>query len=212
MIIASGPVGGTMEGTGTFSVVTKGPMTNGALSSQANGFMGAYMKFAGFDSVVIQGAAKEPVYLYLHDGVAEIRDATALVGKDTWETQDAITKELGKSERQLSVFSIGPAGEHCVEQIQPSAAAGRDVAGDRGRSRRGDVGLVDPCSTPPIAGVVRDHHVDQVHAAAEHHSSTPDPRGVEIDRHRRQRAPLVDMDPAPVVGDRVALYQAAGER
>ena len=83
LIFASGPLGGTIGGTGTFSVITKGPMTNSVLSAQANGFMGAYMKFAGFDVVIVQGAAQKPVYLYLRDGQAELSDASGLEGKDT---------------------------------------------------------------------------------------------------------------------------------
>lgn len=56
LIVASGPFGGThIMGSGTISVVTKGTMTNGATSSQANGFMGACMKFAGYDAVIFQG-------------------------------------------------------------------------------------------------------------------------------------------------------------
>jgi len=52
IIIASGPLGGTLvSGTGTFSLVTKGPMTGLAVSTQANGFLGAFLKFAGFDGV-----------------------------------------------------------------------------------------------------------------------------------------------------------------
>ena len=61
--------------------------------------MGAYMKFAGYDAVVFQGIAKRWVYLYMHDGKAELRDAAHLVGKDTWETEDAIKAELGYTER-----------------------------------------------------------------------------------------------------------------
>jgi aldehyde:ferredoxin oxidoreductase len=45
-------------GSGTFCTVTKGPLTNGAVTTQANGFMGAYLKTAGFDAVVVHGIAK----------------------------------------------------------------------------------------------------------------------------------------------------------
>jgi aldehyde:ferredoxin oxidoreductase len=113
-ILASGPLNGTIGGTGTVAGVTKGPMTNGAACVLASGFFGAYIKLAGFDAVVIQGAAKQPVYLYLHDNIAELRDARRLMGKDTWETEDLIAKELGKRESEISVFSIGCAGEHLV--------------------------------------------------------------------------------------------------
>lgn len=116
LILASGPLGGTrVPGSGSFSVVTKGAMTEGATSTQANGFFGAYLKFCGYDAVVVQGAAKKLCYLYIApDGSAEIRDGSGLAGKDTWDTEDAIKQELGYSEHQMSVFGIGPAGEHMV--------------------------------------------------------------------------------------------------
>ncbi|MFH1560838.1 MAG: aldehyde ferredoxin oxidoreductase C-terminal domain-containing protein [Chloroflexota bacterium] len=116
LIMATGPLGGTRTGgSGTFSISTKGCLTNGATSTQANGFMGAFMKFSGYDALIFQGAAKRWLYLYLHDGVAELRDAQHLMGKDTWETEDAIKADLGYSEKRMSVFSIGPAGENLVK-------------------------------------------------------------------------------------------------
>ncbi len=116
LIVASGPLGGTrMGGSGTISIVTKGPLTNGAVATQANGFMGAYMKFAGYDAVIFEGAAKRWVYLYMHDGKAELKDAQHLLGKNTWETEDAIKAELGYAERGMSVFCVGPAGENLVK-------------------------------------------------------------------------------------------------
>ncbi|MBI2865394.1 MAG: hypothetical protein HYX94_12645 [Chloroflexi bacterium] len=125
LIIGSGPLGGTkIMGSGTISIVTKGPMTNGATSTQANGFLGAYLRLNGYDLVVFQSASDRLVYLLIDDGKAELRDAAHLAGKDTWETQDAIAAELGKSEREVSVFSIGPAGENLVKFAA--------VAGDKG--------------------------------------------------------------------------------
>ncbi|OGP65270.1 MAG: hypothetical protein A2170_13845 [Deltaproteobacteria bacterium RBG_13_53_10] len=113
MIWASGPFGGTrLSGSGTLCVVTKGPMTNQAASSQANGFFGAYLKFSGFDAVVMDGALEKWGYLLIKDGKAELRDASHLLGKDTWEIEDMIRSELG--EKRLSVYGIGPAGENLV--------------------------------------------------------------------------------------------------
>lgn len=116
LIVASGPLGGTrVGGSGTISIVTKGTLTGGAVASQANGYMGAFMKFAGYDGVIFQGMANRWLYLYMHDGKAELRDAQYLLGKDTWETENAIKEELGYSEKQMSVFCIGPAGENLVK-------------------------------------------------------------------------------------------------
>jgi aldehyde:ferredoxin oxidoreductase len=91
VIISTGPVNGCrIAGAGSFNVVTKGTLTGGATSSQANGYFGPYLKFSGFDAIVIKGQAKEWLYLYIHDGIAELKDAKSLLGKDTWETEEHI--------------------------------------------------------------------------------------------------------------------------
>ncbi|MFH0846559.1 MAG: aldehyde ferredoxin oxidoreductase C-terminal domain-containing protein [Chloroflexota bacterium] len=116
IIMASGPLGGTRyPGSGTYSVVTKGPLTNGAGTCQANGYFGAYLRFCGYEGIIIQGKAPKLSYLYIHDGGAELRDAKHLAQKDAWETEDLIKKEFGKREREMSVCDIGPAGENLVK-------------------------------------------------------------------------------------------------
>jgi len=116
MVMAAGPLGGTtVGGSGTFSVVTKGALTNGAVAAQANGFFGAFLRFSGYDGIILQGRAKRWVYLYIQQGRAELRDASHLLGKDTWETSDLVKAELGQGERGMSVASIGPAGENLVK-------------------------------------------------------------------------------------------------
>jgi aldehyde:ferredoxin oxidoreductase len=122
MMFFTGPLAGTrVSGSGTFAVVSKGCCTNLAGASQANGFLGAYLKFSGFDGIILQGQAANWQYLHIHDGIAELKDARHLLGKDTWETEDAIKKELNK---QCSVFCIGPAGENLVRFAA--------IAGDHG--------------------------------------------------------------------------------
>jgi aldehyde:ferredoxin oxidoreductase len=116
LIFSSGPLGGTrMPGSGTFTVVTKGPLTGGATATQANGYLGAYIKFSGFDGVIFQGQAPEWLYLYVHDGVAELRPASGVLGKDVYDTEEQIKSEIGGSPRSLSVFAIGPSGENLVK-------------------------------------------------------------------------------------------------
>lgn len=115
LIWTTGPLAGSgVFGASTFNVVTKGPMTNLAGSSQANGFFGAYLKSAGFDGIVFQGASSTPVCLLVRDGAAEIRDARHLVGRDVFEVEDLLRRELGVREREVSIYAIGPAGEHRV--------------------------------------------------------------------------------------------------
>jgi len=114
IIMASGPLGGTaLSGSGTFCLVTKGPMTNLAVTTQANGFWGALIKSAGYDAVIIQGQSPRWVYLHIGDGKIELRDATGIMGKDTWEMEEAIRQEIGTT-KMMSVFGIGPAGENKV--------------------------------------------------------------------------------------------------
>jgi aldehyde:ferredoxin oxidoreductase len=115
LFLGTGPLGGTrVGGSGSVAVVTKGALTNGIASSQANGFFGTFLRFSGFDAIIVQGAAPEWVYLYIHDGIAELRDARSIVGKSTLETENTVKRELKKGERQASVISIGPAGENLV--------------------------------------------------------------------------------------------------
>ena len=85
LILAPGPLGGTtIAGSGTYSVVSKGPMTNLAGASQANGNFGAFLKLSGFDGLIVQGKSPGWVYLVVNDGSAEIREATSLEGKTLW--------------------------------------------------------------------------------------------------------------------------------
>jgi len=116
LVFGSGPLSGTrLGGSGGVAVATKGALTNGMASSQANGLFGAYLKFCGFDALIVQGAAPEWVYLYIGDGHVEIRDARHLVGKNNYEVDRLLKDELQKKEREVSVLSIGPAGENLVK-------------------------------------------------------------------------------------------------
>ena len=113
LVVTTGPLVGTLiPGSGTYTVVTKAPLVNGMACAQSNGLFAARMKFAGYDAVVVQGIAPKLSYLYLHDGVAELRDASKLAGLDTFETEDVLKAETG--EKQTSVACIGPAGENKV--------------------------------------------------------------------------------------------------
>lgn len=89
----------------------RSPLTG--IWGQANmgGRWGAELRFAGLDGVVITGRAPSPVYLWIHDGGLEIRDATHLWGTDTFETHERIREEL---DAKAQVACIGPAGENLV--------------------------------------------------------------------------------------------------
>jgi aldehyde:ferredoxin oxidoreductase len=115
LIWTTGPLAGTtVNGSGTINIMSKGPMTNLAGSSQANGFMGAYMKFCGYDGIVFMGKAPQLVYFLLKPDMHEIRDARHLSGKTVKEVETTLKKEIGINKYGGSVFAIGPAGENLV--------------------------------------------------------------------------------------------------
>lgn len=102
-----------ISGQSRVTVTAKSPLTGAIGDSQAGGFWPAKLKFAGFDAIIVKGRAKSPVYLWVHDGQAEIRDAGHLWGMQTGETQMAIVDELG--DKKIEVLQIGPAGEKKVK-------------------------------------------------------------------------------------------------
>lgn len=81
-------------------------------SANAAGYFGSNLKFAGYDGIVVTGASKKPVYLWIKNGRAELKDASHLWGKDAYETGDMIRAEVG--EPQAEVMTIGPAGENLL--------------------------------------------------------------------------------------------------
>ena len=108
----SAPTGLAISGQSRATAVAKSPLTGCVGDSQAGGFWPAELKFAGFDAIVIRGAAPRPVYLWIHDGQAELHDATHLWGLITGEAEAAIKAELG--DPKIEVAQIGPAGEKRV--------------------------------------------------------------------------------------------------
>ena len=106
-------VGTLVPGACRVSVDTKNAFNNGIGSANVGGFFGAELKFAGFDNIIINGKAKSPVYLWICNGKVEIRDATFLWGKTTWETEKEIRQNL--NDERIRVAAIGPAGENLVK-------------------------------------------------------------------------------------------------
>ncbi len=113
LIFFSGPFSGTgIPGSGTYSVVTKGPLTDLAVGAQANGWFGARMKFAGYDGIIVEGKAAELSYLVIDDENVSIKKDPELEGKGTNETQQYLLDKFDLSKG--SVACIGPAGENEV--------------------------------------------------------------------------------------------------
>ena len=113
LIFATGPFQGPpVPGGAKFSIVGISPLTGTFADTAAGASWGPALKDAGYDALLVEGAADQPVYILINDAQVQIRDAARLWGRDTVETVDAIRQEAGDS--KLSVAAIGPAGERRV--------------------------------------------------------------------------------------------------
>lgn len=113
LIISAGLLTATCaSATARTHVMAKSPLTGLLGSTNMGGFFAPELAWAGFHHLVITGKADKPVYLFIHNGNIEIRDASGLWGKTTTDTQWAIREELGDDEVKSLV--IGPAGENLV--------------------------------------------------------------------------------------------------
>ena len=109
LILATGPLTGTNAPTGgRYMVVTKSPLTGAIACSNSGGYVGAEMKYAGYDLVIVEGKASHPVYLWVHNDRVEIRDAAQVWGQSTHETEDILRSATNA---EAKICSIGPAGE-----------------------------------------------------------------------------------------------------
>lgn len=112
LILMSGPLGATgVPGASRFAVVGKSPMRmpEGFCYGNLGGYFAPALKKAGYDGVVVTGCAERPSYVWIHDGKAEIRDASALWGKGAYEVRDRLREAHGE---RVRFVTTGPAGEN----------------------------------------------------------------------------------------------------
>jgi aldehyde:ferredoxin oxidoreductase len=128
--ILTGPFTGTPALAGTkHTVVGKSPLTGGWGDTNSGGYFGAFLKYAGYDAVFFNGISAKPVYLFINNGKAELRDAAHLWGKDTRQTEEILQSELGKN---VEVACIGPSGEklsHIAAVLSKNRSAARSGLG-----------------------------------------------------------------------------------
>ena len=130
LIVATGPLCGTPFPTASrMEVIAKSPLTGIYGDSNAGGFFGPELRFAGWDLIVFSGRAEQPVALHIADGEAELRDARSLWGLTTSQTEEALRRERGDDKVKTAV--IGPAGENLVR------FAGIQVTSQRSAARCG---------------------------------------------------------------------------
>ncbi|MBE3040798.1 MAG: aldehyde ferredoxin oxidoreductase family protein [Chloroflexi bacterium] len=133
LIISSGPISGMMiPGGGKCDWTTKAPLTGGYASASMGGHFTAEMRYAGLDSIILEGISPKPVYLFIDDDKIELRDASDLWGKATFAVEKQFKEKLGE-EFQVAVIGVG--GENLV----PYACINHDYGRQAGR---GGVGAV----------------------------------------------------------------------
>ena len=133
LIISSGPLSGLMiPGAGKCDFTTKSPLTNGYASSSLGGHFTAELKYAGLDSIILEGISPRPVYLFIDDQKIELREASHLWGRGTISVEKELKEKLGE---EFQVAVIGPGGENGVSYASINHDYGRQAG-------RGGVGTV----------------------------------------------------------------------
>lgn len=125
IIIAPGPAQGTkIPITGRYVVGALSPLTDHFIDSHVGGFLGPEIRFAGYDLIIIEGKAEEPVYVSIKDEEVKIKDASQLWGEISYKTEEQIRFE--ENEPKMRVICIGPAGENLVTIACPTADGHRN--------------------------------------------------------------------------------------
>lgn len=133
VVIATGPVGGTnAPSSGRVMVITKGALNGTIACSNAGGFFGDELKLAGYDMIIIEAKAREPVYLWISNDNVELRNAQHLWGKKPSEVDQIIKQETDQKAR---IMTIGPAGV----KLSPISGVMVDINRTSGRTGVGAV-------------------------------------------------------------------------
>ncbi len=135
LAFTNGPLTGTQTTmSGRIAICTKSPLTGTVTDSHHGGWSGARLKWAGFDGLLFEGEADDPVYAYVEDGNVELRDASNLWGQGVHDTIEALEDEVeGAYGKNLSAMAIGQGGENEVRYAcivnEDDRASGRGGTG-----------------------------------------------------------------------------------
>ena len=133
LIISNGPFSGMMvPGGGKCDWTTKSPLTGGYASASMGGHFTAEMKYAGYDTIMLEGISPKPVYLLIEDDKVQLVDASTLWGKGAVDVEVAFKHKYGE---EYQIAAIGPGGENLVAYACINHDFGRQAG-------RGGVGAV----------------------------------------------------------------------
>lgn len=153
LVIANGPLSSLpAPSSGKVQVATKSPLTGGYGDGNLGSMASFHLKRSGYDAVVVTGASKKPIYLYIEDGRVEFRDAEDLWGLDTFTAEDKLVREHGRS---VGILLIGPAGENLARYAtivsQKGRSGGRPGVGAVMGSKKLKAIVIKGSREPPIA-------------------------------------------------------------
>jgi aldehyde:ferredoxin oxidoreductase len=164
--ILTGPFTGTPALAGTkHTVVGKSPLTGGWGDANSGGYFGAFLKYAGYDALFFTGVSAKPIYLFINNGKAVLKDAAHLWGKDTRQTEEILRLELGKD---VEVACIGPSGErlsHIAAVLSKNRTAARSGLGAVMGSKRLKAVVVRGNMKVPIADEQRTRELRKKYTA-----------------------------------------------
>jgi len=113
-VLMTGPLTGTLiPGSCKYALITKSPATGGFLDAYSSSRISGEIKYAGYDAIVFKGKSDNPVYVYIEDERVYFKDAEHLMGKDNFETEDQIRREL--NDNKVGIITVGPAAEKMVK-------------------------------------------------------------------------------------------------
>lgn len=201
LVMATGPfTGSPIPMVSRYAVCGISPLTGLWGEATSGGVFPFRLKGSGWDGVLFTGKAPRPVYLALGEHKAEIRDASHLWGKDIYETQEAIRKQVG--DEHASVACVGPAGEKLIPYASvmndKGRAAGRCGMGALMGSKNLKAVVAWGDSKPPLANArkateLASQAVQQI-------------RGHLVCVAFREYGTLMYMDMGMVLGDTPARY------
>ncbi len=185
----NGPLSGTqVTMSGRIAVCTKSPLTGTVTDSHHGGWSGARLKWAGFDGLLFEGQADDPVYAYVEDGEVELRDASHLWGKGFHETRDIIEEEVdGSYGKNLSIMGIGTASENLVRygniMNEDDRASGRGGTGCVAGSKKLKAVVVKSGTTMPKPAdpeTFKEGHQQAMKAIQESEVTAPNEGGLSM--------------------------------
>ena len=201
MVMATGPFTGTpIPMVSRYAVGGISPLTGFWGESTSGGVFPFRLKGSGWDGIIITGKADTPVFLYLKEGQAEIKDASAIWGKDSYETQKAIKDQL--SGEKVSVACVGPAGEKLIK----FACIMNDKGRAAGRCGMGALMGSKNLKAVAAAGNQRPEVADSAKLGELAKQAVKDINGNLVSVAFREYGTLMYMDMGMILGDTPAKY------